>query len=214
MKNNNLATIYIVRHGRTSWNVEGRVQGHSDIPLNEEGEEQARKLGEELRHIDFDEAFSSDLLRAKRTAELILLEKKLAVKTTQALREQTYGKFEGRIAKELDVELKRLFDDFKKLSKEELMSRREDPTMETHGEVVSRFITFLREIAVTYPGKKILVATHGGVMRYFLIHLGYGDYVSMPPRSVRNTAYVIVESDGIDFFIKQTSGIHKVEDTE
>lgn len=208
---NEYTTLYIIRHGRTDWNVQGRIQGHTDIPLNEEGEAQAKKLAEELKHIHFDEVFSSDLLRAKRTAELIVLEKKLAVKTTQALREQTYGIYEGRRGEDVDRELKRLFDDYKKLSVQELMTQREDPSMETHEEVVSRFITFLREIAVTYKGKNILIATHGAVMRYFLIHLGFGDYQSLPPRSIKNTAYVMVQSDGLDFFIKETSGVHKVE---
>src|SRR5258706_14102789 len=94
--NNNLTTFYIVRHGETDWNAERRLQGHSDIPLNENGELQAKNLADELQDITFDLAFSSDLLRAKRTAEIIALEHKLEVQTTKLIREKNYGSLEGK----------------------------------------------------------------------------------------------------------------------
>lgn len=206
----NYATFYIVRHGQTDWNVQKLIQGQTDVPLNTFGEEQAKNLGKELQEVRFDAVFSSDLLRAKRTAELILLNRKIAIKTTQALREQVYGRFEGKPSSYLFEELKDLFKDFEKLSVSELMKRREDPTMETHEEVVSRFIIFLREVAVAYQGKAVLIATHGGVMRYFLIHLGYGTYNSLPSSSIKNTAYLKIDCDGVDFFIRATKGIEKV----
>ena len=68
-------TIYFARHGETSWNVKKMIQGIKDIPLNKKGEEQAMMIGEKLKNIKFDAVFSSDLIRAKRTAEIILLEK-------------------------------------------------------------------------------------------------------------------------------------------
>lgn len=87
----NYCTFYIVRHGETEWNVKGLVQGHTDIPLTKKGKRQARQLAKKLSRINFNAVFSSDLLRAKQTAQLIALEKKIAVKTTQALREETDG---------------------------------------------------------------------------------------------------------------------------
>ena len=60
----NPTIIYIARHGQTDWNKERKMQGHSDIPLNEEGEKQAIELNERLKDIHFDKIFSSDFLRS------------------------------------------------------------------------------------------------------------------------------------------------------
>src|SRR5579872_7049036 len=97
----NLCTLYIVRHGETQWNVERRVQGQIDTPLTEHGKEQAKALGNLFKTIHFDAVFSSDLLRAQRTAELITLEKKLAVVTSELLRERSFGSFEGKYLEEI-----------------------------------------------------------------------------------------------------------------
>lgn len=89
------ATFYIVRHGETEWNAQGLMQGHLDSPLTSTGEEQARELAQTLLAIHFDHVFSSDLLRARRTAELLVIDRKFALNTTQLLRERTFGKYEG-----------------------------------------------------------------------------------------------------------------------
>lgn len=108
-------TFYIVRHGETELNVKGLLQGIQDSALTPLGEKQAKVLAIELRNVDFDLIFSSDLLRAKRTAEIIALERNLAVKTSELLRERQFGKFEGRPREELAV-----FDQvFEKLSDKE-----------------------------------------------------------------------------------------------
>src|SRR3989339_1397072 len=97
---NNYCHLYLVRHGETEWNVQKIIQGHKDIPLNQKGEKQARRLAKKLVKIKFGVVFSSDLLRAKRTAEIVVLEKKIAVKTTKTLRERHFGRFEGKSWKE------------------------------------------------------------------------------------------------------------------
>ena len=63
--------IYVVRHGQTDWNLEGRFQGRIDIPLNEKGKSQAKKTKEKLEGIKFDKVFSSPLKRALETAKII-----------------------------------------------------------------------------------------------------------------------------------------------
>ena len=87
-------TIYLVRHGETDWNVKNIIQGQIDIPLNKKGENQALEIANELKDIHFDAIFSSDLSRAKRTAEIIATERKLAVVATKTLREMYFGKFQ------------------------------------------------------------------------------------------------------------------------
>ena len=93
--------LYIIRHGETEWNVKKLCQGQTDIPLNNKGEIQAGNLSKELSHIKFNAVYSSDLIRAKRTAEIVVLEKKLAVITTKALKERLFGRFEGKHLQEL-----------------------------------------------------------------------------------------------------------------
>lgn len=191
----------MVRHGRTDWNEKELVQGHTDIPLNSEGKTQAVNSARELKRIKFDKAFSSDLLRAKQTAEIIAQEHKLTVETTNILRERNFGYLEGQ-SNEKVREIQKLISS---LEESKRFSYKHHPTMESDGEVVTRFLTFLREIAVSYPGKKILVVTHGGGIRTLLIKLGLFTHKNRV--KVNNLAYVKLESDGVDFFVKDTKGI-------
>ncbi len=204
-------TLYIVRHGETVWNIEGRFQGHMDSPLTEKGKQQARELGRKLNNITFDEVFSSDLGRAKHTAELIVLEKKLAVKTTKALRERSFGKFEGKPLDSYHLELKDLLIIYNKLSAKERFSTSPTPERETDASVMSRIITFMREIAVAYKGKTVLMVSHGGAMRTLLIHLGYAKDGELVFNAVKNSAYIKLRSDGVDFFIDKVEGVERTK---
>ncbi len=192
-------TLYIVRHGETNANLNNIILGHSDSILNETGKLQAKKISQRLRNIKFDNAFSSDLSRTKETAEIIVLERKLMVETTKVLRERHWGSLEGRPTKMIDAieELKN------KLSMADRLKYKPIPDAESDEEVASRVLTFLREISVAYLGKTILVVSHAGVMRILLKHLGK----KIPLGAVSNTGYAKLESDGVDFFIKETEGI-------
>ena len=90
MKNMESCIIYLTRHGETEWNEKKLVQGHTDIPLNKKGVEQAKQLGRELKNIHFEAVFSSDLLRAKDSAKIIVLGKRLNIVLTNALRERFF----------------------------------------------------------------------------------------------------------------------------
>lgn len=206
---NSYTTFYIIRHGQTDWNVKHLLQGQTDIPLNEVGEKQAEAVGRYLQGIQFDQVFSSDLLRAKRTAEIIALEKKLVVITHELLREKKLGRFEGQHVHLVDAFNKTM----EKYSHAERFRYKETPDMESDDEVVSRFITFFREVAIANPGKTILVVSHSGIMRAFLMHLGWGDYKTFThKRSIHNGAYLKIQTDGVDFFLKETYGIDKPEE--
>jgi len=204
-------TFYIVRHGQTDWNIQMRLQGHTNIPLNEVGREQANEIAKTLKNIHFDAIYSSDLDRAVQTTEIIAKERELAVKTTEALREKSYGSYEGRDRNEVQQELKHLFEQWKKLSDEEKMKFKIYEDGESDHEAVERFIRHLRELAIAYQGKNVLIASHGGIMRYFLLKLGWATYRELDSHAIKNAAYIKVESDGVDFFIKETHLIEKAK---
>lgn len=198
------ATIYFVRHGQTDWNAQQLVQGHTDRALNIIGEKQAEELQEIFREIHFDMIFSSDLQRAKRTAEIATLERKLAIQTTDVLRERYFGSLEG-VHRD---EFKKLHALRSTLTKEQKLIHRLVPDMENDEEVIGRVIQFLREVAVGYSGKTVLVVSHGAVMYTLLDHLSFSSE-KHPVTLIENTAYIKLRSDGIDFFVDETKGIQR-----
>jgi broad specificity phosphatase PhoE len=206
MKNNNYVTFYIVRHGETDWNVAKKMQGQTDIPLNENGEAQAKEVAEKFEDIQFDLAFSSDLLRAKRTADIILLEKQLAVETTKALRERKFGEMEGKSNETFFAYLKQI----KGKAHTERSKHKAHDDYESDEEIASRVITFLRETAVVNPGKTILITTHGGIFHIILVHLGIKTYEESDMLRIKNTGHIKLLSDGVDFFIEEQAGIETV----
>lgn len=87
--------VYLVRHGETVWNAEGRMQGSMDIELNEKGIEAAKKLGEELKDVKFDRIYASVLKRAYETAELIKGDRDIEVIKDERIIEMSFGDMEG-----------------------------------------------------------------------------------------------------------------------
>lgn len=181
--------------------------GQSDSPLTEAGLEQAKTTAQELKDVHFNAIFSSDLHRAKRTAEIIKLERQLTIQTSKALRERTYGHYEGTSGEEYRKKFQHLFNKIGQLSEKEQKEFKFDEDIESDEEVISRFITQLREIAVAYPEKTVLVVSHGGCIRTFLMHTGYVKWGELPVGSFSNAGYVKVQSDGIDFFVNEVKGV-------
>jgi broad specificity phosphatase PhoE len=204
----NYCTLYIVRHGETDWNVKKIMQGHSDSILTDNGKQQATVLANQLKDIHFEAIYSSDLLRTKKTAEILKLERELVINTTKLLRERYFGRFEGKT-----------FAEFQELQKEYIKKYEHEtdegkrkfkyPGTESDEEIISRLLLFLRETAVAYPNKNILVVSHGGVMRALLLHLGFATYDELEEYIIANASYIKLESDGVDFIVKETQGIFK-----
>lgn len=87
--------LYLIRHGETQWNKKRRVQGMSDIPLNDYGRNLARQTAEGLKKIHFDFAYTSPLVRAKETAEIILEGRNIPLYEESKIRELGFGAYEG-----------------------------------------------------------------------------------------------------------------------
>ena len=197
--NSQTTTFYIVRHGQTEYNQNLIIQGHADSPLTELGEEQARNLAKKLKGVKFDAVFSSDLVRAKRTAEIIAKERQLEVIEKEIIRERTYGRLEGKSQSLLNK-----YDEiFASLTENEKFAYKMEPDVESHKEGAERFIRFIREISFAYQGKTILVVSHGSIMRALLIELGYSTYRNL--KHLGNTAYFVLHSDGNDMKVVEMS---------
>ena len=140
--------LYIVRHGETDWNKEGRCQGHSNIPLNEQGRNQAREVREKLKDVNFDVVFCSPLDRTIETARIITDGKLI---TDDRIIERNNGVLEGKNKTEIK-EIKSRAD-----------YKDEDYNVETPEELQVRANIFLDDILPKYKGKNILIVTHGGI---------------------------------------------------
>jgi len=210
VKNNkNYCALYVVRHGQTEWNVQRRLQGLKDSPLTKEGINKVKDVGRALKKIKFDAVFSSDALRAKRTAEIIKLDRKLIIQTTKALREKAFGKYEGMNY----VKFREIFK--KQMKKRETLTDKQrykfklTPDFQSDEEFAPKFITFLRETAIAFAGKTVLIVSHGGTIRSFLVSMAFYTRKELPHGSVKNSSFVKLLSDGVDFFIKEVSGVEK-----
>lgn len=146
--------IGLVRHGLTDWNAMGKIQGQTDIPLNEEGRRQARLLGERLRNEPYrwDFVVSSGLSRAEETARIIstMLDIPLA-KPDSRIRERRYGQVEGMTAEEREARFGANWHE-------------QDLGQETDIELMSRGLVFLDDMALKHPDGNILVVSHGGFL--------------------------------------------------
>lgn len=146
--------IYLVRHGETDWNLQRRIQGSSDIPLNSTGRAQAKATGELLSRRRWDGIFASPLSRAMETAQIIADENGLAApRALPAVVERRYGDAEGRTDTEVDA----------------LYPGDSDvPGRESRQAVIDRALPALVELAEENHGKSILVVAHGGVIAAIL----------------------------------------------
>jgi broad specificity phosphatase PhoE len=139
-----VTTLLLVRHGETDWNAEGRLQGHTDRPLNDVGRRQAAALAQRLADDGIDTVSASDLARARETAEILAERLGLPVATDPDLRERNWGNWEGLTGSERD--------------RVDYVGEERD----AHGE---RVIRAVRRIAEQHPGERIVVVTHGGSLR-------------------------------------------------
>ncbi|WP_293909861.1 histidine phosphatase family protein [Deinococcus sp.] len=154
-----LLDLTLVRHATTAWNTAGRWQGHSDVPLSAQGEAQGRALSKRLRGQEYDAAYSSDLLRTRRTAELALGQAVSPVLDAR-LRELHFGAFEGR---ELGTNT----------AHPGWPTWRADPWNEATpgGESLAQVAARLGAWAGELPNGRIIAFSHGLAIRALLHHL-------------------------------------------
>lgn len=156
--------IILVRHGETDWNATGRIQGHSDTPLNALGRHQAQRVAQRLACETVRALYSSDLARAFETATIIGQRLGLPVVTSPRWRERQYGAWEGLTSIEIQARYPVQFAEWR--------ARTTDfapPQGETRSHLLARALTELQSLARRHVGEVVVVVTHGGLC-YVLIH--------------------------------------------
>jgi len=151
--------LLVVRHGETEWNRDERIQGHHDVALSARGVEQAERLAEWLASEPIHAVYSSDLQRARRTAD-ILAAGRAEVREDARLREACMGAFETLTTAEIRARYPEEFQAWRADS-----ARHRPPGGETLECLRRRCVEALNEHLPKHPGQTVLVATHGGSAR-------------------------------------------------
>lgn len=150
------ARLWLVRHGQTDWNREGRFQGHADPPLNDLGRRQAAALAESLADETFHAVYCSDLLRARQTAEPLAARLALPMAVDVRLREISHGAWDGLLPGDIQ---RRYACEWAERSRMPLTAR---PTGgETVLEVQARVEAAVSGIAAAHDGNNVLIVSHG-----------------------------------------------------
>jgi probable phosphoglycerate mutase len=149
----------VVRHGETAWNAQGRIQGHLDSPLNEEGLAQALLVGDCLSREAFARLYSSDLGRALQTAQPIADRSGLPVRTDTRLRERNLGVFQGLTGAECERRFPEHYARFRARDPDHVM-----PGGESARHVYERVSEAFTVLAREHIGARLVVVTHGGVL--------------------------------------------------
>jgi broad specificity phosphatase PhoE len=151
-------TILLARHGESDWNRSKRWQGFADRPLTDLGREQAAELARRLDATELDAVYSSDLQRARETAEIVARSKGLTVETTPDLREVDVGSWSGLTRAEAEARYPEPYARW-------LQGAEAWEDGETYHQLGERVIRAIQRIARAHRGERVLVVAHGGTIR-------------------------------------------------
>lgn len=175
----------IFRHGETDWNMERRCMGKTDIPLNDAGRMQAKKLAGRLASEHIDVFYSSPLSRALETTQIIAESHGREIYILPELAEMNLGQFEGKTKKERIV----LFPEFEVTND----THREQMGMDTFGVAIPMQQALIHMLAESHPNKTFALGTHDQTMRALLVALGLPSNIK--GEKLKNCAVTIIECD-------------------
>jgi broad specificity phosphatase PhoE len=185
------ATLILVRHGQTNWNVIGRYMGWMDEALNEEGLRQAEKVADRLREWPISAVYSSPLKRAVKTAEIAAGPHSLHVEAVEGLGEMRIGAWEGMFAGDIAARYPELWKTWRANPGDFRM-----PGGESLGDVGERAVKTFGRIIERSEGKMVLAVTHDVVVRMLVAHcLGVGAEIYRR-LEVGNASITVIECDG------------------
>ena len=153
-----MTTILLARHGESDWNRTKRWQGFADRPLTDLGRRQAMELAARLEEIELDAVYSSDLQRARATAEIVARSKHLDVQTVRDLREVDVGSWSGLTRAEAEARYPEAFARW-------LHGDEGWEDGETYDQLGERVVRAVQRIAKERNGQRVLIVAHGGTIR-------------------------------------------------
>ena len=181
MQNQSNSTRFgLVRHAQTVWNRDKKIQGQSDSPLTADGERQAARWGQLLKHWEWDRIIASDTGRARQTAELINVCLNIPLTIDSRLREQDWGQWVGKTIAQLKTEIPQELD-------EQVAAGWAfcPPGGEDRRHVLKRSQKALLEAAAQWPANNILVVTHEGVIKSLIYHLCSRKFLATEPPIIK-----------------------------
>lgn len=193
--------IILIRHGKTSWNGNWRIQGHSNIELSPEGIAEAELLAANFPLQKVEAIYSSDLQRAKSTAEILAKRFNLPVHTTPELRETNFGDWEGKTLAEMEkidpVNCENFFR-----NPEELKIN----NAESFSHVQERAMNAIKKIIAAHQTGNIIVVAHGAINRTVLCSILEIPLKKMWALSQFNTAVNIIRFEDEVFTVDLING--------
>ena len=148
-------SFYFLRHGQTAWNVEGRFQGHTDVPLNELGLAQAHDAAKRLASCRIDLIAASPLIRARNTAEIVAERLVKPLVFDDELKERHFGAFEGLIVNKVKAQFG--------LQPHERLVKHLPPDAEQWQETIARAARVIGKWLEQHPDRTLLFVTHSGL---------------------------------------------------
>ncbi|MDP7583187.1 MAG: histidine phosphatase family protein [SAR324 cluster bacterium] len=197
--------IILIRHGETEWNSQQRMQGHSNSDLSEVGRGQIQALGELMKNVSFDHIYSSDSLRARQTAEAVTQYSGHTLQFDQRIREKNLGVFEGLTsteAKERHPEIYRLF----KTAGANYVIDEGESTQQ----LLERALEFIEEIRLRHPQERVVMVTHGGVVRVLMKH-ALGLSIDAPTRFIIKNTGIFGLIWNENWLVTQMGGVSHLE---
>lgn len=153
-----MTKICFIRHGETDWNIAGKLQGRTDIPLNESGIKQAQACGASLLQNEWDLMITSPLLRAKETGQIIQQKLNIPLYEMASFIEVAFGDAEGLTYHERDARF----------------PNRDYPNKETEAMVTERFLKGIRTVHQDHTNKNILIISHGAFIKAIFYYFSNG----------------------------------------
>ncbi|UCD79421.1 MAG: histidine phosphatase family protein [Desulfobacterales bacterium] len=184
----------LIRHAQTVWNLEKKIQGHSDSPLTLKGELQASRWGKMLKEFSWNRLLASDTGRALATAEIINADLKIPLTIDSRLREQDWGRWVGKTISQIEAEWPQVVDEQVNAGWNFC-----PPGGESRHSVLKRSQKALQEAAARHPGEILLVVTHEGVVKSLIYHLCGRKFLPGEP--------AILESYQLHWLVYRSSGL-------
>ncbi len=189
--------LALLRHGKTLWNEEGRIQGHKNSPLSPAGIQQVLEWGRFLKPYSIHCIIASDLGRVRETVGLLqkVLDK-VPIEWNPALREQSWGEWEGKTLAEI-----------KRSQGEELTTQVRagwnfrPPGGESRTEVLHRALPVMQQAAQQWPGKQVLVVCHEGIIKALIYHLAARSFLPEEKAILQKPALHLLQGIGKELSI-------------